>query len=48
MTEKEYRNYMIVEITTKKKAWCKRYNETRETLEQKQTRTLEAIFDRAK
>ena len=46
MNERDYRNMMINEIL--KRAWSKRNNETRETLENRTTRNLERIFDRAK
>lgn len=47
MTNKEYREWLISEILSRK-AWCKRNNETAETLSQKPTRSLEIIYDRAK
>lgn len=48
MKENEYREYLINEIITNKKRWCKRNNENAETLEAKSTKVLETIFDRAK
>ena len=48
MNEKEIRTWLINEITKTRRAWCKRNNETKETLEARTTHMLEMIYDRAK
>ena len=48
MTTNEYRTWMITEILKTRRAWCKRNNETKETLEARSTKILETIYDRAK
>lgn len=48
MTNEEYRKWLIKEITTDRKAWCKRNKETAETLNKKPLRIIEKIYDNAK
>lgn len=48
MTNTEYKKWLIKEITTDRKAWCKRNNETAETLNKKPLRIIEKIYDYAK
>lgn len=47
MNDKEYKEFLIKDIL-KRRAWCKRNEQTRETLEAKTTKILETIYDRAK
>lgn len=47
-SENEYREWIIKEILITRKRWCKRNNETKETLEARTTKILESIYDRAK
>lgn len=48
MTDREYREWLVTEIITDRKAWCKRNKETRETLNKKPLRIIEKIYDNAK